>query len=41
MCEAVRCISKSQRLLERLGTVEDITLEKVEERLQILLDLHP
>jgi mRNA interferase MazF len=41
MCEAVRCVSKSQRLLERLGAVKDMTLEKVEDRLQILLDLHP
>jgi mRNA interferase MazF len=38
-CEAVRSVSKI-RLVKRLGTVTNKTMEAVEDRLQILLDLH-
>ncbi len=39
-CEAVRSVSKV-RLVTRLGVVNDQTIEAVEDRLKILLDLHP
>ena len=38
MSEAVRSMAK-ERFRRRVGTVEGITLERVEERLRILLDL--
>jgi mRNA interferase MazF len=37
-CEEPRCISKS-RLMDRLGTVKQKTIEDVEDRLKIVLDL--
>lgn len=38
-CEEPRCISK-QRLIDRLGSIKEQTLEAVEDRLKIVLDLH-
>jgi mRNA interferase MazF len=38
LCEAVRSISRD-RLLRRLGTVSPTTLETVQARLRVLLDL--
>src|SRR5437870_4627521 len=38
-CEEVRCISKG-RLSKRYGDVSDQTIERVEDRLKILLGLH-
>jgi mRNA interferase MazF len=38
MCEAMRSVSK-QRLVKRLGTVSPTTMQEVEDRLRILLDL--
>lgn len=37
-CETIRSIS-TERLIKRMGIVKPATLEKVEERLRILLDL--
>lgn len=39
-CEEIRCISKG-RLQNRLGHVSDRTIENVEDRLKIVLDLRP
>jgi mRNA interferase MazF len=39
-CEEIRCVSK-QRLSQRLGEVSERTIESVEDRLKIVLDLHP
>jgi mRNA interferase MazF len=39
-CEEPRCISKL-RLMAKLGKVGDQTLENVDDRLKIVLDLHP
>ena len=39
-CEAIRSIDKV-RLLELMGHVRDRTLEQVEDRIKILLDLRP
>ncbi len=38
MCEAMRSVSK-QRLIKRLGVISAKTMEEVEDRLKILLDL--
>jgi mRNA interferase MazF len=38
MCEAIRSISKD-RLLKRWGAVSSTTIEEIEDRLRILLDL--
>lgn len=40
-CEEVRCVSKNARLVNRLGTVSERTMEAVEDRIKILLDLRP
>jgi mRNA interferase MazF len=40
-CEEIRCISKTARLVQRLGLVSDRTMEAVEDRMKIVLDLHP
>lgn len=40
-CEEPRCISKSKRLMKRMGQVSDRTIEAVEDRIKIVLDLHP
>ena len=39
-CEEIRCVSK-QRLSQRLGEVSKRTIENVEDRIKIVLDLHP
>ena len=39
-CEEIRCISKD-RLMKRYGKVSDEILEAVEDRIKILLGLHP
>ena len=39
-CEEIRCVSK-ERLRERLGAVSNRTIEAVEDRIKIVLDLHP
>ena len=39
-CEEIRCVSK-QRLSQRLGEVSERTIESVENRIKIVLDLHP
>jgi mRNA interferase MazF len=39
-CEEIRCIAK-ERLVRRYGQVTDRTLEAVEDRIKIVLDLHP
>ena len=39
-CEEIRCVSKV-RLRERLGAVSNRTIEAVEDRIKIVLDLHP
>jgi mRNA interferase MazF len=39
-CEEVRSISK-QRLISHCGKVSERTMEAVEDRLKIVLDLHP
>jgi mRNA interferase MazF len=39
-CEEIRCISKG-RLRRPLGSVSDRTMEAVEDRIKIILDLHP
>src|SRR5882724_9024036 len=38
MCEAMRSVSK-QRLIKRLGVASPLTMDAVEDRLRILLDL--
>jgi mRNA interferase MazF len=38
LCDAIRSIAK-ERLLVKLGSVDNGTLEEIEERLRILLDL--
>ena len=38
-CEEIRCISKL-RLRQRLGAFSDKTMEAVEDRIKIVLDLH-
>ncbi len=38
LCDAIRSIAK-ERLLSRLGIIDHGTLEEIEERLRILLDL--
>ncbi len=40
-CEEVRCVSRSGRLTDRLGAVSERTMEAVEDRIKILLGLHP
>jgi mRNA interferase MazF len=40
-CEEIRCISKGVRLLQRLGAVSERTMEAVEDRMKIVLDIHP
>lgn len=39
-CEEIRSLS-TVRLMKRMGEVKDSTLEKVEDRMKIVLDLHP
>ncbi len=39
-CEELRCISKD-RLTRRFGEVSERTMEAVEDRIKIVLDLHP
>ena len=39
-CEEIRCVSKG-RLTERLGEVSDRTMDAVQDRIKIILDLHP
>ena len=39
-CEEIRCVSKN-RLTKRLGEVSNHTLNEVEDRIKIVLDLHP
>jgi mRNA interferase MazF len=39
-CEEIRSLS-TVRLMKRIGEVKDSTLEKVEDRMKIVLDLHP
>lgn len=39
LCEAVRSVSKSARLIRRLGAVSDQTIEHVEDRLKIVLGI--
>jgi mRNA interferase MazF len=39
-CEAIRSIS-TERLVRRMGNVRQATLEQVEDRIKILLDIRP
>jgi mRNA interferase MazF len=38
MCEAIRCVAR-ERLAKRLGDVSESTIEEIELRLRMLLDL--
>lgn len=38
LCDAIRSIAK-ERLLSRLGSIDNSTLEEIEERLRILMEL--
>ncbi|MEO5741925.1 MAG: type II toxin-antitoxin system PemK/MazF family toxin [Vicinamibacterales bacterium] len=39
-CEEIRSLS-TERLMRKLGAVSDATLEKVDDRIKIILELHP
>lgn len=39
-CEEIRCVSK-ERMVKRLGEVAERTIAAAEDRIKIILDLHP